>query len=80
MAQVKLNPILDELRGQLGEVVFKRYGDKTVISRKPDMSNVKPSEAQLAPVTFMSRPRITKASTRVPTTFMTKPGMPFVSA
>ncbi len=48
MAQVKLNPILDELRGQLGEVVFKRYGHKTVISRKPDMSKVKPSEAQLA--------------------------------
>jgi hypothetical protein len=31
MARVTLNPILDELRSQRGEVVFKRYGTKIVI-------------------------------------------------
>ena len=48
MTQVRLSPILANLQGQVGDVVFKRYGNKIVISRKPDMSNVKPSEAQLA--------------------------------
>ena len=48
MARVKLNPIIEELRGQVGELVFKRYGDRVVVSKKPDMSKVKPSAAQLA--------------------------------
>ena len=48
MTQVKLNPILAELRGQMGDLVFKRYGNRVVVSRKPDMLQVKPSQAQLA--------------------------------
>ncbi len=48
MAKVKLNPILEGIRGQVGDLVFKRYGDETVISRKPDLSGVPPTEAQLA--------------------------------
>ncbi|MCP4599327.1 MAG: hypothetical protein GY847_02115, partial [Proteobacteria bacterium] len=48
MAKVKLNPVIEELRGQVGDLVFKRYGDRVVISKKPDMSNVKPSAAQSA--------------------------------
>ena len=32
MAKVKLNPILEQIRGQVGDLVFKRYGEKTVIS------------------------------------------------
>lgn len=48
MAKVKLNPILEQIRGQVGDLVFKRYGDETIISRKPDMSDLEPSAAQLA--------------------------------
>jgi hypothetical protein len=34
------NPILHMARGTVaGDIVFKRYYDKTVISKKPDMSN-----------------------------------------
>ncbi len=48
MAKGKLNPALERLRGQVGELVFKQYGDKLVVSRKPDMSRVKWSKAQRA--------------------------------
>ncbi len=48
MARARLNPVIEELRGQIGELVFKRYGDRVVISKKPDMSRVKPSAAQTA--------------------------------
>jgi hypothetical protein len=35
------------LSGQVGkQLVFKRYGNKTVVTRYPDMSRVKPSPAQ----------------------------------
>ncbi len=48
MAKGKLNPALERLRGQVGELVFKQYGDKLVVSRRPDMSRVKWSRAQRA--------------------------------
>jgi len=48
MAKVKLNPILEQIRGSVGDLVFKRYGDEVVISQKPDMSNRELSQAQLA--------------------------------
>jgi hypothetical protein len=48
MARVKLNPILEGVRGQVGDLVFKRYGDEVVISRKADPTGKPPSEAQLA--------------------------------
>jgi hypothetical protein len=48
MAKVKLNPILEQVRGQVGDLVFKRYGEGVVISRKPDVSDKAWSEAQLA--------------------------------
>ena len=41
---------LDELprkkSSKLGDIVIKKYGDKTVVSKYPDMSNVIPSGAQ----------------------------------
>jgi hypothetical protein len=40
MAKVKLNPILEQISGQVGDLVFKRYGDETIISRKADISGV----------------------------------------
>ena len=48
MAKVKLNPILEGIRGQIGDLVFKRYGDEVVLARKPDLSDHKPTAAQLA--------------------------------
>jgi hypothetical protein len=41
------SPLTHGLRGQLGkQLVFKRYGKKTVVTRYPDMSKVKPSKQQ----------------------------------
>jgi hypothetical protein len=48
MAKVKLNPVLEQIRGQVGDLVFKRYGDEVILSRKPDLSDRTPTEAQLA--------------------------------
>ena len=48
MAKVKLNPVLEQIRGKVGDLVFRRYGDEVIISRKPDMSERELSPAQLA--------------------------------
>src|SRR5689334_874814 len=43
------NIVTDGLSGGIGkQIVFKQYGNKTVATRYPDMSNVKPSKAQKA--------------------------------
>jgi hemoglobin-like flavoprotein len=35
------------LSGQLeGKLVFKRYGNKTIVTKFPDMTNIKPSKEQ----------------------------------
>ena len=48
MAKVKLNPILEQISGKVGDLVFRRYGDETIIGQKPDMSGVEASPAQVA--------------------------------
>ena len=49
MAKVKLNPILVELHGKVGDMVFRRTRNGGVsLIRKADMSNVKWSPAQVA--------------------------------
>ncbi len=49
MARVSKHSLFEALSGALGkEIVFKRYADKTVVSRYPDMSKVKASERQKA--------------------------------
>jgi hypothetical protein len=48
VAKVKLNPILEQIQGQVGDLVFKRYGDEVLISRKPDLEGQVATEAQLA--------------------------------
>lgn len=48
MAKIKLNPVFEQMRGQIGELVFKHYGDEVVVARKPDLSGVAPTAAQLA--------------------------------
>ena len=35
-----------KLSGKIGDLVFKNYGDKIVVTRVPDMSRVKPSRKQ----------------------------------
>lgn len=47
MAKVKLNPVLEQFRGQIGDLVFKHYGDEVIVGRKPDRSGIQPTEAQL---------------------------------
>ncbi len=48
MAKSQLNPILKQLRGRVGDLVFRHYGDKVVVSRAPDFSNYRPTPAQRA--------------------------------
>jgi len=49
MTKVKLNPILLELHGKMGDLVFRRTRNGGVsLIRKADMSNVKWSPAQVA--------------------------------
>lgn len=47
MAKVKLNPVLEAMQGQVGDLVFKHYGDEVFVGRKPDRSGLQPTEAQL---------------------------------
>lgn len=48
MAIVKLNPGFSAPRGAVGNLVFKHYGDKVVLTRKPRFENRVFSAAQLA--------------------------------
>jgi len=47
MAKVTLNPILEKVRGEFGDLVFKHYGGDVVISHRPDRSGLQPTDAQL---------------------------------
>lgn len=47
MATSKNNIVTDSLSGRIGNVIFKDYGDKTVMSKCPDMSKVIKTEKQL---------------------------------
>ncbi|MBC7616416.1 MAG: hypothetical protein H7202_10140 [Pedobacter sp.] len=47
MAISKNNIVTETLSGKVGNVIFKNYGDKTVISRYPDMSKVVKTEKQI---------------------------------
>ncbi len=42
-----IKPIKKATKSRLGDIVIKHYGNKTVISKYPDMSSVVPSEFQL---------------------------------
>jgi hypothetical protein len=49
MARAKLNPTIEELRGAIGEIVFKRVRGKIIATKKPVFSKEqKPSAKQLA--------------------------------
>jgi hypothetical protein len=36
------------IKGRVGEIVFKKYGNRMVASRIPDMSGIKPTKKQKA--------------------------------
>jgi hypothetical protein len=42
-----LNPVLEQMRGPIGNLVFKHYGNNVVVGSKLDRSGVQPTEAQL---------------------------------
>lgn len=48
MAKVKLNPVLEQIQGQIGDLVFKRYGDGVILSRKSEGSGEPATAAQQA--------------------------------
>ena len=48
MARVKLNPIIDQVRGKIGDLVFRSYGGETILSRLPDLSGGVPTARQEA--------------------------------
>ena len=48
MAKVKLNPVLENIRGKIGDLVFKRYRDEVVITRAPESGDRTPTPAQAA--------------------------------
>lgn len=48
MAKVKLNPVLESIRGKVGDLVFRRYNDEMVVSKMPDRSGVVPTPGQVA--------------------------------
>ena len=33
---MKLNPVLEQFRGKIGDLVFRRYGEEVIVCRKPD--------------------------------------------
>ena len=48
MAKVDLNPIFDTVRGKVGDLVLKRYGDNVVMARAAGETSRPRSAAQLA--------------------------------
>lgn len=48
MAKVKLNPVMEQMRGKVGDLVFKRFQDEVVIARKPGRSGRAPTPGQAA--------------------------------
>jgi hypothetical protein len=48
MARLVTNPLFSGLSGTIGkQLVFRQYGDKTIVSLYPDMPKRKPTKAQL---------------------------------
>ena len=46
--KIKLSPLIKELSGKLGDVVFRRCGDKVIACRRPTKSKRKPTQEQHA--------------------------------
>lgn len=46
MARVRLNPVIEQIRGAVGNLVFRRQGGRVIVTRKPEESDHPPTEAQ----------------------------------
>jgi hypothetical protein len=46
MAEVKLNPVLEQVHGKIGDLVFRKYQDRTILARKPEVHQPE-TEAQI---------------------------------
>ena len=56
MARLAKNASLQGISGKLGnQLVFKQYGDKTVVTQYPDMSRVKPAASKKITVIYLRR-------------------------
>ena len=47
MAKVKLNPIVEQVRGQVGQLVFRQSYGQTVVGRKPETSGHESTPGQI---------------------------------
>jgi hypothetical protein len=48
MAKVRLNPVMEQFRGKVGDLVFKRFADEVIVTRNPDREGLIPTPGQLA--------------------------------
>lgn len=48
MAHVKVSPLIERISGRVGDLVFRTYGRKVVLSQMPEASSRPPSPAQVA--------------------------------
>lgn len=48
MAKTTLNPVLKQINGHIGDLVFREVRGRTVISQKADLSHLEPTAAQQA--------------------------------
>lgn len=48
MARVKVSPIIERISGRVGDLVFRTYGRKVVLSQRPKAPSRPPSPAQVA--------------------------------
>ena len=46
MAKVLFNPIMEQIRGKIGELVFRRFENRIIVARKPDVSGRVPTAGQ----------------------------------
>jgi hypothetical protein len=47
MANVLFNPIMEQIRGKIGELVFRRFENRIIIARKADLSGHVPTAGQV---------------------------------
>jgi len=70
MAKVKKNPVIEGLSGGVGKLVFKQYGDKTVVCKWPEHDpNRQPTAGEAR-----QRGRIQEAAARAKAVLATETG------
>ncbi len=46
MAKLKTNPVVESIRGKIGDLVFRRFGDEIIIGRTPNFAGQVPTAGQ----------------------------------